>query len=48
MSDIVTMDDLNEENMAKIAAMIGQTDSRPATQQGLPAATKGQLPCSLG
>ena len=36
MSDIVTMDDLNEENMAKIAAMIGQTDSRPATQQGLP------------
>jgi hypothetical protein len=36
MSDMITMDDLNEENMAKIAAMIGQTDNRPATQQGLP------------
>ena len=36
MSDMITMDDLNEENMAKLAAMVGQTETRPASQQGLP------------
>lgn len=36
MSDMITMDDLNEENMAKLAAMVGQTEKRSNVQQGLP------------
>ena len=36
MSDMITMDDLNEENMAKLAAMVGQTETRSNVQQGLP------------
>ena len=36
MSDIITMEDLNEENMAKLAAMVGQTETRATTTQGLP------------
>lgn len=36
MSDMITMDDLNEENMAKLAAMVGQTQVRSNVQQGLP------------
>jgi hypothetical protein len=30
------MEDLNEENMAKLAAMVGQTETRATTTQGLP------------
>ena len=33
---MITMDDLNEENMAKLAAMVGQTETRATTTQGLP------------
>ena len=33
---MITMDDLNEENMAKLAAMVGQTETRSNVQQGLP------------
>ena len=36
MSDMITMDDLTEENMAKLAAMVGQTETRSNVQQGLP------------
>ena len=36
MSNMITMDDLNEENMAKLAAMVGQTETRATTTQGLP------------
>ena len=36
MSDMITMDDLNEENIAKLAAMVGQTETRSNVQQGLP------------
>ena len=36
MSDMITMDELNEENMAKLAAMVGQTETRSNVQQGLP------------
>ena len=36
MSDMITMDDLTEENMAKLAAMVGQTETRSNAQQGLP------------
>ena len=36
MSDMITMDDLNEENMSKLAAMVGQTETRSNVQQGLP------------
>ena len=36
MSDMITMADLNEENMAKLAAMVGQTETRSNVQQGLP------------
>ena len=36
MSDMITMDDLNEANMAKLAAMVGQTETRSNVQQGLP------------
>ena len=36
MSDIVKIDEVNEENLAKVAAMIGQSDSNRSVATGLP------------